>query len=79
MSLHKFSCSSEQLKLREYQEVKDMIKSQEKLAQISHSKLKEDFETDMENQEKLIEEKILNPQEFQNVLLNTKLFNDIYS
>ena len=56
-----------------------MIKSQEKLAQISHSKLKEDFETDMENQEKLIEEKILNPQEFQNVLLNTKLFNDIYS
>ena len=34
-----------------------MIKSQEKLAQSSHSKLKEDFESDIENQEKLIEEK----------------------
>ena len=45
MSLHKFGYSSEQLKLREYQELKDMIKSQEKLAQITHSKLKEDFET----------------------------------
>ena len=90
-SLHKFGYSSEQLKLREYQELKDMIKSQEKLAQITHSKLKEDlqrdFENDIENQEKLIEEKMLDaklhqtldPQEIQNVLLNTKLINDIYS
>ena len=90
-SLHKFGYSSEQLKLREYQELKDMIKSQEKLAQITHSKLKEDlqrdFENDIENQEKLIEEKILDvkgyqtldPQEIQNVLLNTKLMNYIYS
>ena len=90
-SLHKFGYSSEQLKLREYQELKDMIKSQEKLAQITHSKLKEDlqrdFENDIENQEKLIEEKILDvkahqtldPQELQDVLLNTKLMNDIYS
>ena len=90
-SLHKFGYSSEQLKLREYQELKDMIKSQEKIAQIAHSKLKEDlqrdFENDIENhienhrenQEKLVEEKILDPQEIQNVLLNTKLINDIYS
>ena len=61
-----------------------MIKSQEKLAQISHSKLKEDFENETENEvgnlnEKLIEEKILNSQEFQDVLLNTKLINDICS
>ena len=64
-----------------------MIKSQEKLAQITHSKLKEDlqrdFEIDIENKEKLIEEKmldqLLDPQEVQNVLLNTKLINDIYS
>ena len=94
-SLHKFGYSSEQLKLREYQELKDMIKSQEKLAPITHSKLKEDlqrdFENDIENQEKLIEEKMLDavaiakghqtldPQEIQDVLLNTKLMNDIYS
>ena len=94
-SLHKFGYSSEQLKLREYQELKDMIKSQEKLAQITHSKLKEDFqrdfENDIENQEKLIEEKMLDavaiakahqtldPQEIQDVLLNTKLMNDFYS
>ena len=90
-SLHKFGYSSEQLKLREYQELKDMIKSQEKLAQITHSKLKEDLQRDfekdienhienhIENQEKLIEEKMLDPQEVQNVLLNTKLMNDIYS
>ena len=32
-SLHKFGYSSEQLKLREYQELKDMIKCQEKIAQ----------------------------------------------
>ena len=64
-----------------------MIKSQEKLAQITHSKLKEDlqrdFENDIENQEKLIEEKmgdqVLDPQEVQNVLLNTKLINYIFS
>ena len=44
--------------------------------------LQRDFENDIENQEKLIEEKMLDqrldPQEIQNVLLNTKLFNDIY-
>ena len=87
-SLHKFGYSSEQLKLREYQELKDMIKSQEKLAQITHSKLKEDlqraFENDIENQveEKMLDVKLhqtLDPQEIQNVLLNTKLLNDIYS
>ena len=87
-SLHKFGYSSEQLKLREYQELKDMIKSQEKLAQITHSKLKEDlqrdFEIDIENQveEKILDAKAhqtLDPQEIQDVLLNTKLMNDIYS
>ena len=61
-----------------------MIKSQEKLAQITHSKLKEDLQRDFENVEKYqVEEKmldqILDPQEIQNVLLNTKLINDIYS
>ena len=65
-----------------------MIKSQEKLAQITHSKLKEDlqrdFENDIENQveEKMLDVKLhqtLDPQEVQNVLLNTKLMNDIYS
>ena len=87
-SLHKFGYSSEQLKLREYQELKDMIKSQEKLAQVTHSKLKEDlqrdFENDIENQveEKMLDAKLhqtLDPQEVQNVLLNTKLINDIYT
>ena len=87
-SLHKFGCSSEQLKLRDYQDLKDMIKSQEKLAQLTHSKLKEDlqrdFENDIENQveEKLLDAKLhqtLGPQEIQDVLLNTKLINDIYS
>ena len=87
-SLHKFGYSSEQLKLREYQELKDMLKSQEKLAQITHSKLKEDlqreFENDIENQveEKMLDAKLhqtLDPQEVQNVLLNTKLMNDICS
>ena len=85
-SLHKFGYPSEQLKLREYQELKDMIKSQEKLAQITHSKLKEDlqrdFENDIENQveEKMLDAKLhqtLDPQEVQNVLLNTKIMNDI--
>ena len=60
-----------------------MIKSQEILAQITHSKLKEDFEDLSENQEKLIEEKmldqILDPKEVQNVLLNSKLINDMFS
>ena len=50
MSLHKFGYSTGQLKLREYQELKDMIKSQEKLAQRSHSKLKADFENELENE-----------------------------
>ena len=90
--LHKFGYSSEQLKLREYQELKDMMKSQEKLAQITHSKLKEDLQRDFENDiENQVEEKILDavaiakghqtldPQEIQDVLLNTNLMNDIYS
>ena len=55
-----------------------MIKNQEKLAQITHSKLK-DFRNDLENElGNLIEEKILDPQEIQNVSLNSKLLNDIY-
>ena len=82
--LHKFGYSNEQLKLKEYQELKDLVKSQEKLAQISHSKMKEDFENELGNlsgnlseiQEKL---KTLDTQEVQNVLLNTKLINGIYS
>ena len=95
-SLHKFGYSSEQLKLREHQELKDMIKSQEKLAQITHSKLKEDLQRDFENDiENQVEEKMLDatasavaiakahqtldPQEIQDVLLNTKLMNDNYS
>ena len=68
-----------------------MIESQEKLAQIPHSKLKDDFENKLgylsenlsENEEKLLEEKILDqildPQEVQNVLLDSNLINDIYS
>ena len=68
-----------------------MMKSQEQLAQITHSKSKEDFENELKhelgnlsenvtkNQEKLIEEKMLNPQENQNVSKNSKLNNDIYS
>ena len=65
-----------------------MIKYQEKLAQITHYKLKEhlqrDFENDIENQveEKMLDAKlhqILDPQEVQNVSLNTKLINDINS
>ena len=57
-SLHKFGYSSEQLKLREYQELKDMIKSHKKLAQITHSKLKEDLQRDFENDiENQVEEK----------------------
>ena len=59
-----------------------MIKSQKKLARITHSKSKEDlqrdFENDIENQveEKMLDVKLhqtLDPQEVQNVLLNTKL------
>ena len=68
-----------------------MIESQEKLSQIPHSKLKDDFENKLgylsenlsENEEKLLEEKILDqildPQEVQNVLLDSNLINDIYS
>ena len=45
--------------------------------------MQRDFEKDIENQGKLMEEKmldqILDPQEVQNVLLNTKLINDVYS
>ena len=87
-SLHKFGYSSEQLKLREYQELKDMVKSQEKIALKTHSKLKEglqrDFENNIENQveEKMLDAKLhqtLDPQEIQNVVLNTKVINDIYS
>ena len=87
-SLNKFGYSSEQLKLREYPELKDMIKCQEKLAQITHSKLKEDLQRDSENdienqvEEKMLDAKLhqtLDPQEIQDVLLNTKLINDIYS
>ena len=56
-----------------------MIKNQEKLAQITHSKLKEDFRNDLENElGNLIEEKILDPQEIQNVSINSKLLNDVY-
>ena len=40
--------SSEQLKLREYQDLKDMIKSQGKMAQIIHSKI-EDFENELDS------------------------------
>ena len=57
-SLHKFGYSSEQLQLRQYQELKDMIKSQEKLAQITHSNLKENLQRDFENDiENKVEEK----------------------
>ena len=60
-----------------------MMKSQEKLAQITRSKLRQDFEDFSENQEQLIEEKVLDqtldPQDFQNVLLNSKLIKDILS
>ena len=59
MSLYKFGYSSEQLQLREYQELQDMKKSQGKLAQITHSKFKKDFEHLSESQDKLKEEKIL--------------------
>ena len=69
-----------------------MIKSQEKLAQITHSKLEEDWQRDFENELGKLSENLsknqakfktldrtLDPQELQNVLLNTKLINDIYS
>ena len=64
-----------------------MIKSQEKLAQITDSKLEElqrDCENDIENQveEKMLDAKLhqtLDPQEIQDVLLNTKLITDNYS
>ena len=56
MSLQKFGYSSEQLKLKEYQALKEKVESLEKINQITHSKLKEDFENtledELENQEK---------------------------
>ena len=52
-SLHKFGYSSDQLKLIENQELKDMMKSQEKLAQITYSKLKEDLQRDFENDKEI--------------------------
>ena len=74
MSLHKlgYSYTSEHLKLQEYQALKEKLESHEKLAEIAHSKLKEDFENELENQEKVID-----PQEIH--LLNSKLIKDIYS
>ena len=84
MSLHKFGYSSEQLKLRQDQDLKGMIKSHKKLAQMTHSKLKEDFENDLKNLsedlEKVIEEIILASileaelsEQFQDNLLDSKL------
>ena len=52
MLLQKFGYSSDQLKLREYRELKNMIKRQVTLSQITHTKLKEDFENELENLEK---------------------------
>ena len=74
--MHKlgYSYTSEHLKLQEYQALKEKLESHEKLAEIAHSKLKEDFENELENQEKVID-----PQEIQNTLLNSKLIKDIYS
>ena len=47
--MHKFGYSDEQLKLREYEDLKDLLKSQEKKAQNAHYKSKEDFENELEN------------------------------
>ena len=44
-SRHKFGYSSEQLKLREYQELKDMIKSQEKISPNNPFQIKRRFAT----------------------------------
>ena len=44
-SPHKFGYSSEQLKLREYQELKHMIESQEKLAQKNTFQIERRFAT----------------------------------
>ena len=67
MSLHKlgYSYTSEYLKLKEYQALKEKLESLEKINQITHSKLKEDFEN---HEEKLKEE-----------FLDSKLIKDIYS
>ena len=89
MSFHKFGYSSEKLKVRDYQVLKDMIKSQTKLAQITNSK-KQDFENKLENlsedQEKVIGERVLArilkaklSEHFQNKLLNSQLSKDTYS
>ena len=83
MSLHKFGYSSDQLKLKEYQALKEKVESLEKINQLTHSKLKEDFETTLENELENHEEKIkaefLDTQEIQDLLLNSKLIKDIYS
>ena len=80
-SLHKFGYSSEQLKLREYQELKDLIKSQEKLAQITHSKLKEDlqrdFENDIENQVEVRNLKFMSQVGQAGMILNEDEINNI--
>ena len=63
MSFHKFGYSSEQPKLRQYLDLKYKIRSQGKLAQTTHSKLKDDFENELDSssqdQEKVTEERIL--------------------
>ena len=41
--------------------------------------MKEDFEIELENQRKLLEEKLLDPEDIQNALLKWKLFNDTFS
>ena len=71
--MHKlgYSYTSEHLKLQEYQALKEKLESHEKLAEIADSKLKEDFENELKNQD--------DPQEIQNTLLNSKLIKDIYS
>ena len=77
MSCNKYGYSSEQLKLEEYQALKEKVESLEKINQITHSKLKEDFENTLENELENHEEKIkaefLDTQEMQNVLPNSKI------
>ena len=43
MSLHKFGYSSEQLKLREYQEIKNMIESEKKISSNNPFQIKRSF------------------------------------
>ena len=47
--MHKFGYSSEQLKLKEHQDQKDIIKSQITLSQKAHSHLNEDFESETQS------------------------------